>query len=364
MIENKNGKVNEVIEKIHAGMLNKKERGSRVRDEYVKENRVFLIICRDKDAEPSQIAVKMNELYGCDMTALDVIQLLRSRRMANPVERREIFNWAESVSELFGEAVEGNRALFDKYESLRKKPCLTNGKRHKSQERIAAIMIFEKYPEIDVFQDSKSLQLLGDTLAKYFFYDISDAIREVYGFPCYRDSKHRRMGNSGEKQMTLDEAMQKIEQLNIALERNQEMFEEYQSEFAEQLEESRVKELADFFARLNSEKYGCILDELFVVRKGASELSRSNYELPIQINGMFILVKKLAQFVRDSHIEPIMKINALIKVKASDIEFWTYEGTPFSTPDEQKIVRVISPGWVYKDKDLRISMPKVREEIV
>ena len=79
---------------------------------------------------------------------------------------------------------------------------------------------------------------------------------------------------------------------------------------------------------------------------------------------MFILVKKLAQFVRDSHIEPIMKINALIKVKASDIEFWTYEGTPFSTPDEQKIVRVISPGWVYKDKDLRISMPKVREEIV
>jgi len=131
-------------------------------------------------------------------------------------------------------------------------------------------------------------------------------------------------------------------------------------QFKEQLEASKVKELADFFAMLNSEKYGCILDELLVVRKGVDALRKSNYELPIEINGLLIMVKKLVQFVRDSHIEPMMKIDSIKEVSACDIEFCNYEGSPFDS-DKTKKVRVISPGWVYKDKDLQISRPKVKE---
>ena len=138
------------------------------------------------------------------------------------------------------------------------------------------------------------------------------------------------------------------------------MLQDLQDEFDEQLEASKVKELADFFAMLNSEKYGCILDELLVVRKGVDALRKSNYELPIEINGLLIMVKKLVQFVRDSHIEPMMKIDSIKEVSACDIEFCNYEGSPFDS-DKTKKVRVISPGWVYKDKDLQISRPKVKE---
>ena len=130
----------------------------------------------------------------------------------------------------------------------------------------------------------------------------------------------------------------------------------------EQLQASKIKELADFFAKLNSEKYGCILDELLVVRKGVNELRKNNFKLPIEINGLLIMVKKLIQFVRDSHIEPIMKIDSIQEVAASDVEFCNYEGTPFITPEEKKTVKVVSPGWVYKDKELQISRPKVKEE--
>ena len=75
------------------------------------------------------------------------------------------------------------------------------------------------------------------------------------------------------------------------------------------------------------------------------------------------MVKKLIQFVRDSHIDPIMRIDSVKEVTASDVEFCNYEGAPFRSPDEKKMVRVISPGWVYKDKELQISRPRVKEEI-
>ena len=37
------------------------------------------------------------------------------------------------------------------------------------------------------------------------------------------------------------------------------------------------------------EKYGYILDELLVVRKGIDELRKQNYELPVEINGLLIM---------------------------------------------------------------------------
>ena len=74
------------------------------------------------------------------------------------------------------------------------------------------------------------------------------------------------------------------------------------------------------------------------------------------------MVKKLIQFVRDSHIEPIMKVNSVREVVASDIEYCNYDGSPFESPEEKKKIKVISSGWVYKDKDLQISRPKVKEE--
>ena len=312
---------------------------------------------------PTECAVKMNDKYGYDMTGDEVIQIFRNRRMANPMERKELLQWAEEVAECFAGAVQGKRDSFDKFEKIRKESSLKNGKRHDSQDRMAVIMIYEKYPEIDCFDDTDSLHLLGNTLARYYFYDISDAVSDVYGFPQYRDEeKKKQKSNKPENKMSYEQALRRIAQLENTLERTNTMLQDLQDEFEEQLQASKIKELADFFAKLNSEKYGCILDELLVVRKGVNELRKNNFKLPIEINGLLIMVKKLIQFVRDSHIEPIMKIDSIQEVAASDVEFCNYEGTPFITPEEKKTVKVVSPGWVYKDKELQISRPKVKEE--
>lgn len=360
MININDQKVKEVIQGIHEAMLRKVKRGSQVKEDIVMENRIFSIICGDFDLSPTKIAILMNQKYGYEMTGNEVIQVFRNRRMANPVERKELLQWAENVAECFAKAVGGERNNFEKFEKVRKESSLKSGKKHDSQDRIAAIMIYEKYPEIDSFDDVENLYLLGNTLAKYFFYDISDVICEVYGFPQYRDNKKKKQIK--EKNLTFDQALLKIERLENTLERTNTMLQDLQDEFEEQLEAGKIKELTDFFVRLNSEKYGCILDELLVVHKGVNELRKNKYELPIEINGLLIMVKKLVQFVRDSHIEPIMKINSIREVIASDVEFCNYEGTPFVTSNETKIVKVVSPGWVYKDKELQISRPKVKEE--
>lgn len=362
MINTSNQKIMEVISGIHEAMERKVKRGSQVRDDIVMENRIFTILCNDFDCGPTRVAIALNDKYGYDMTGDEVIQIFRNRRMAHPGERKELLQWAESVAEIFEEVIEGKKGAFEEFEILRKSPSLKNGKKHDSQDRIAAIMIYEKYPEIDMFDDKESLQLLGNTLAKYFFYDMSDVVCEVYGFPLYKDSKKKSKNAHGEKKLTYEQALKRLESLESSLERTNTMLQDLQEEFEEQLEVSKVKELTDFFARLNSEKYGCILDELLVVRKGVDDLRKSNYELPIEINGLLIMVKKLIQFVRDSHIEPFMKVNEVKEVSASDVEFCNYEGTPFISQEDKKVVKVVSPGWIYKDKEIQISRPKVKEE--
>ncbi len=363
MINIKDAKVKEVLEMVHEETERRKlRRGGQMREDIVMENRIFSILCSDYDIGPNNVASAMNSRFGYDMTGDEVIQIFRSRRMANPSERKELLLWADSVTRLFPDAVQGKKEAFEKYEKLRKTPALRSGKRHDSQERLAAIMIYEKYPEIDLFDDSSSLFMLGNTLAKYFFYDFSDAICAVYGYPQYRDSKKKQQSKDNEKKFSHEQAVRRMEQLEIVLDRTSAMLQDLQDEFEEQLEANKVKELADFFAKLNSEKYGCILDELLVIRRGVDELRKNNFELPIEINGLLIMVKKLIQFVRDCHIEPMMKINSVKEVTAADVEFCNYEGTPFSTEGERKTVKVVSPGWVYRDKEIQISRPKVKEE--
>ena len=353
MLDLKNEKIQEILSGIHEAVLNKAIKGRNSKQDIIIENQLFLIMCDNYTLEPREYANIMNNKYDYELTGNAIIQIFRNRKLANPHERQDIFANAEKISSYFENALSGNAEDFNFYEKLRKQ--LVNDKKHESQDRINLLMLYNKHPEIDKYDDIEKVLLLGNTLGKYLFYDISDAIAHVYGFVQEKPQKR-------EKKLSYDKALIRIAQLESTLERTNFMLEELQEEFEQQLQDSKIKELTDFFARLNSEKYGCILDELLVVRKGVDELRKSNYQLPIEINGLLIMTKKLIQFVRDSHIEPIMKINSIKQVIASDVEFCSYEGTPFETDDEVKTVRVVSSGWIYKDKEIQIARPKLKEE--
>lgn len=359
-----NASVKEVIAAIHEMIGAKERRGKKTaKDDYVVENRVFSVICRDAEMGPSKCAEMVNERYGMDLSGDDVIRIFRGRRVANPAERKELVLWAIKAADLFAQAAAGNRASFEEYEKMRRESAIDGKRNHGSQGRILAVTIYERYPEIDTFGDKDALHLFGDTLAKYFLFDMSDAVRTVYGYPQYKEEKEGKKKNTDKKAYTYEEAVKRIEMLESQIERTNALLQDLQDEFDEQLEDSKTKELAEFFSRLNSDKYGSIIDELLSVRKGIDEVKKEGYVLPYQIGGLIIMVKQLMMFIRDSHIEPIMRTNTVVEVCASDVESCIYDGTPFRTPDEKKRVRVLSPGWVYKDKDVQISRPRVKEEI-
>lgn len=408
MVTVKSSKVAQILMSIHDGVLHKERRDGNynfAKDEVVAENRVLMTLCLNKDARDEQLTDAVNSTYKCRMSVDDVVNVLSSSKIASRVWREKVLDWASELADLFEDAVMGNKESFEEFEKKRKEPLMRSGEMFKVQERLAILMIYAKHPEIDIHDDLERMMNFSNTFMKYCLYDISDAIRLAYKFPKYRRGKLVSSRESGtrtdgtlgtlgtlgvfdglevsndrnsdkvvenkgltegkqhaENKLTYEQAIQRVDQLECMLERTSNMLQDLQEDFEVQLEENKVKELTDFFAKLNSEKYGCILDELLVVRKGVDELRKKKYELPIEINGMLIMIKKLIQFVRDNHIEPVMRVNDVKDVAASDVEFCDYDGTPFTSPSEHKRVKVVSPGWVYKDRDIQISRPKVKEQ--
>lgn len=355
MINVKNSKVKEVLAQIHEGVEKKRRKGGHENETILLESRMFATLCQDYGMSPMKCAEQLQDTYGYQLTLDQAIELFRSCKINTRNERREFFNWANEVADAFAGAVGGNRSAFERFERKRYECPLKN---NPNKERLLAIMIYEKYPELNVNQEKEKLHHLGATFARYVLYDMEMAVANVYGFQTPRDKSRKKET----EKMPYEQALKKIVQLEDTLERTNMLLEELQNEFDEQLEESRTKELVEFFSMLNSEKYGCILDELLVLQKGMLQLKKKNYELPVEINGLLIMVRKLTQFVKDSHIDPMKKVNSVQEVKASDVEFCSYEGTPFTSMDEKKTVRVISPGWIYRDKEIQISRPKMKEE--
>ena len=98
----------------------------------------------------------------------------------------------------------------------------------------AAIIIYAKYPEVDLFDDIESLHFLGNTLAKYYFYDISDTISEVYNFPQYKETnKKKTTVKENEKKLTYEQVLRQVDQLENTLERTNTMLQDLQDEFQE-----------------------------------------------------------------------------------------------------------------------------------
>lgn len=363
MINTNNEKIKEILEEIHEGMNRKTKRTTKSEDDIILENRMLAILHRDIDMGPTKCAEILNEEFGYSLTGDNMVTVFRRLKIANPIERRELLLWAENLSDIFAMAITGDSEAYKEFNEIRKKPALKTGRRPMLQERLTVVTIYQRHPEINIYNDWEKLNNLGNVLAKYFFYDMCDAVANAYGYAIpHNDSGKIKKSEGSNNTMNAEQAGRKIEYLENVLERTNNMLSELQSEFDQQIEEAKTRELAEFFSQLNSEKYGCILDELFSVKRGMGRLKTSSYELPVEINGLLIMVKKLIQFVRDSHIEPVMKVNEVKKVCASDIEFCIYEGTPFKSKNDEKKVKVVSPGWVIKDKEVLISRPRVKEE--
>ncbi|OOO00607.1 MAG: hypothetical protein ATN35_06425 [Epulopiscium sp. Nele67-Bin004] len=362
MVNTRNENVRKILQEAHQIMEEKYTPKIRQKnnEDFILENQIFSIVCEDIKISPSACAYEMSIRFKQTVDREDVIKIWKSRRLGNPKIRENVMAWVNEIVKYFGGAVNGDKKSFDKFEEARNRLIKDGYKKHDDPYRLLLLAIYHKYPEIDLFDDLSKIFQFGGIFSKYFFYDFADTISDVYGFVSLRNKKQNNKQNN---KLSAAELEKRVIQLENMHKSTNDMLEELQEEFAVQLEESKVNEMTDFFGKLNSEKYGCLLDELLVIRKGVRKLRKENYELPIELSGVLIMVDKLTKFVQDNHIDPIMKIDDIKEVNLTDVEFCHYEGSPFDDAKETKIVRVVSPGWMYRDKEIQISRPRVKENI-
>lgn len=343
------------IENLHKAIERKvKNLSAASYDEYIMGNRVIKVFCEDKGSGPRQCAEIMNSRYKTNLDNEDIIKILKSNRLSYQQKRAELLNWAEDTVDAFAKALESRKQKdFDDYLALRNKVIHTrDDDRYKIQERIACLMLYVKHPELDSGTDADTIEKFGNVYMKHFLYDASDFLKNICVKP--------KNGGKADKK---DSQQDKIELLENMLNRSDMLLKDLQDEFDARIKESHQDDLVEFFSRLNSEKYGCILDEVLNARNGVRQLRKEKVQLPPEIGGLFILIERFAQFIRDSEINPILKPGVVKDMRLEEVESCDYEGSPFLNTTEVKRVKVLSPGWIYKNKDVQISRPRLKEVI-
>lgn len=319
----------------------------------VRENRLLKLMCDNWTREPRRYAEDLNRDYGYNLLGDDIIQIFRKNRFAVQDKRSNLFELAIAAANAFAKALTSRtQADYDNYMSTRKNAI--QACKSRISERVVCLMLYKKYPEIATGDDFISVEKFGNVFTRYFIYDISDLLKEL----CCGKSK----GSSrGEKK---DAKQDKIELLENMLNRSDMLLKDLQDEFETRIKESHQDDLVEFFSRLNSDKYGCILDAVLSARNGIRKLRREEkVKLQPEISGLFILIEQLANFIRDSEINPILKLGAVKEMRLEEVENCDYEGSPFLDNTEVKRVKVLSPGWVYKDKDVQIARPRLKEVV-
>ena len=345
--------VKRFIENLHKAVERKnKNLSASAYDDYVLENRVLKLFCEEKSLDPRRCADEMNDRYDADLSNDGVIRILKANRLSYQAKRAELINWAEETMETFAKALESHKPKdYEDFMTLRNKGVQTrDDERYKIQERIACLMLYVRHPELDSGTDADTLEKFGNAYMKHLLYDISDFLKNI----CIKQKNNSR----GDKK---DSQQDKIDLLENMLNRSDMMLKELQDEFDARIRESHQDEMVEFFSRLNSEKYGCILDAVLSARNGVRQLRKDKVQLPPEIGGLFILIERLAQFIRDSEINPILKPGSVLNMRLDEVEACDYEGSPFLNTTEVKRVKVLSPGWVYKNKDVQIARPRLKE---
>ncbi|MBR1418494.1 MAG: hypothetical protein IJ576_05980 [Synergistaceae bacterium] len=390
-----NNMTRELLGSIRQGLL-RRYKSCGDDEKVIESNRLFRLVLENPELDPGDYAAEMSKRYKYNIGGGRVLGMFRDLVIASPEKRVKLCSWAEKVAELFIQCViSRKRSDFEKLVELKaegKKIIYRRKMLYDILNRAVCLTLYTKCPELNINDDIEKLEKFGSVYAKYFWAEIEDLLEDYcvesdsegvkksaksdININKAKDIKSENENikakeakddkdidiKDDELALAYEQERRKVKQLSSALERANMAMEDLQTEFEERLEEEKAANLTEFFARLNSEKYGCILDELLNVHKGIRGLNKQGVELPVEISGLFILIVKLAQFVRDSHIEPIMKVNEIRKITAEDLLSCEYDGTPFKDNNDEKSVKVLSSGWVYKgENEIQIARPKLKE---
>ena len=178
------------------------------------------------------------------------------------------------------------------------------------------------------------------------------------------DSFKQIVEDSAEVEEEVEESLESIklerDQYKSSLKLIQKSLDELSEKLKEETQNIASEQIRDFFVSLNSAKYGNFLDKIPLTEELLKDIRKNDkdYDIPQEVKRVLIFIKSVIKFIKDQGITPMQEINRVFEGTAEDIAEMDYVGEEF-IDDEVKKLRVIAPG--YKYKDLIISIPKVEE---
>lgn len=326
----------------------KANRGLKVTDDIFIENVIINELVLNPQIQPSKCAIAIDEKYNMNMTGNDVIRVFKSNslKLGNVQERINMLICADETAEILRKIiVDKDVTLFDEYHK-----SLDRYKNHRQIFRMVFFAVINKIPQL---KNSPSIEVIMKNFGSTYCKNCLNALIRITMNLCDSSSNASQKQKS-ESEIKYDELFDEYERVNQTLE-------DLQEEFNDRISEIKQQEITEFFSMLNSEKYGCIIDELFTLRKGFNQLRKTDYQFPKEIESIGVVFSKFMQLIKDSGIDPMIRPETVMTVTAGDIENYQYEGTPFESGHQEKKVKTISTGWIWKEKNIIISQPKIRE---
>lgn len=319
---------NSMMKRICDGL---KEISAQQRNPFTKENRVLLLCTADPDMEPRELAEAYNIRFGNETLNGDkIIRIFRQCRIANPHERKELLAYANDYAASLLHALSGGAGQL---------------------EIPTAHPQFKRMVLLSMLRQSK--QVAESSASEYIIRMNKDFSRESFDFILEQLHTQAASAKSSEEQ--------EISALSASLERTKKLLHDMQESFDTQLEESRLEAEEDFISKLNSAEYGYILDQMAAASEGFRNMRAKHIRVPVEIRSMQTLVRRLSEFIEDCGVTEMMECDMHLRVTAEQAGAYQYEGTPFSSQAQVKLVEIISPGWEIKDRGIIIAQPRIRE---
>lgn len=320
------------------------EISSKQKKNFAEENIIWQLYCENPDIEPQTIAKQFNDkVKGACITASDVSSTFRKCKLISNAERAEVLKRAKITARKILNAINNN----DGSEIVSIKKELDY---HIQMHRFVLLWLARTW-ETKLTEETYTYLV---RMSHFFINDCLDAIIDLIAERTQQPKQNTQIN------LTTAAYEEKIYQLTVALNRANNLITRLQDSYEEQVIEIRTEEELKIISKLNSEKYGYILDLLISAQNGFKNLRKKGI-IPFEIKSAQSLVRRLMEFVEDCAIVPMFEIGERFQVQANELDGYSYEGTPFNNATEIKQVEVISPGWRIMDKEIVISYPRVKE---
>lgn len=344
---------------IHRQMMdiNRRIRQSYDEERYVRQNRVLLEYCLDPHRPFYEYASIVNERYGDELDEYDIEDVLRYSGLRGSYMREKLLKWAENLAELFQMAlISGKAKDFKQFKEWRQELFKNSlGRPYYIQERLGCLMLYARCPELQNPEDLQVLVKCNDFMARCQLRNITDNLSAYCGAGI-STSRTKNM------QLSLEQGKRRIEELECELEKNNMVIRDLQEELEDRMSEMQTDMLISFFGKLNSPKYGHILDQMYSLRDGFKKLQKHQIEVPPEISGVTGIIGNLYKFFSGYTVKKIREKDAEFKATRDDLLAMEQDCVlmgELPAEGEEKLFKVISPGWRHGDSGAVISKSEI-----